>query len=280
MPSLLFMPEESIGNDNSGTLVSVINADTFGNLINNTRVQGLQNIGSKSFSAYPLVVGTDLPAKNESNYVANDNTGSLMGILNADTSSTLLDNSKLGGPLISSITGNNGITVINPSAGAGGASLGLSNVPNNVMAGPLLISLVAGTGIDITDLPSSGTGSPTISATATGNIVATATETEITSTAATTVVDYTPTTTGAFKINCFFRVTTATTDVGVTVTYYDAAAVAQTLTLVPASTSLSPDNYSLPATFIAAGSGGAIDVNVTAGTTDQVYVTAQIERMI
>jgi hypothetical protein len=41
-------------------------------------------------TSYPLTIEKDIPGPNESNYVANDNTGNLLDIVNSDTSSTTL----------------------------------------------------------------------------------------------------------------------------------------------------------------------------------------------
>jgi hypothetical protein len=46
-------------------------------------------------SSYPLTIGKDIPGPNESNYVANDNTGNLLNIANTDTSSTTLSALKM-----------------------------------------------------------------------------------------------------------------------------------------------------------------------------------------
>jgi hypothetical protein len=46
-------------------------------------------------SSYPLTIGKDIPGPNESNYVANDNTGNLLNIVNSDTSSTTLSALKM-----------------------------------------------------------------------------------------------------------------------------------------------------------------------------------------
>jgi hypothetical protein len=46
-------------------------------------------------SSYPLTIGTDIPGPNESNYVANDNTGDLLDTINSDTSSTTLSALKM-----------------------------------------------------------------------------------------------------------------------------------------------------------------------------------------
>jgi hypothetical protein len=46
-------------------------------------------------SSYPLTIGRDMPGPNESNYVANDNTGNLLDIVNSDSSSTTLSALKM-----------------------------------------------------------------------------------------------------------------------------------------------------------------------------------------
>ena len=273
--------ESAIVNDNSGALASVINDDTSSVTILNTKVQGLANLGTHAFSGYPLVVGTDIPSKSESAYVANDNTGNLLTIINADTSTVALANGKLAGPLVKSITGNDGITVTNPT-GVGAATLGLSGVANSALAGPLVSSVTAGTGINVSGNPTSGTGSPTISLSSglggTVLIQAIKIEEELTTTAATTVATYTPTATYGYHIQVFVRVVTAATTVTVTLTYYDAATTAHTDTLVP-GTSLAVGAYDVVGSFVVAGSGGAIAVSVTAGTANQVYASAVIAQM-
>jgi hypothetical protein len=52
--------EQSVVVDNTGTLVQDINADTSANTIVNAKVQGLVNLATHAFSAYPLVPGTDV----------------------------------------------------------------------------------------------------------------------------------------------------------------------------------------------------------------------------
>ena len=59
MSSLMLVEESLVGNDNSGTLLAVANADTSGVLLDNDKVQGLINLGTNRFSTYPLVLGTD-----------------------------------------------------------------------------------------------------------------------------------------------------------------------------------------------------------------------------
>jgi hypothetical protein len=59
--SIYIIQESFITNDNTGTLVSVINSDTSSTEILNSKVVALVNLGSHSFSAYPLVLGVDVP---------------------------------------------------------------------------------------------------------------------------------------------------------------------------------------------------------------------------
>ena len=244
--------EAGVQNDNTGTLVSVINADTNAATINNTKVQGLVNLGSHAFTGYPL------------------------------------SNSDLKGALVSSlaVTANNGITqsVSNPTGvGTGTITLGLSGVPNNVLAGPLLDSVTAGTGIDVSSNPSSGTGSPTISAKDTTNTVDSADGTEITSTTATTVLTYTPTATGLFDVSLFLEVTTAATTVTATLTYYDEeAAASDTINLTPSGgVSLAVGEYTFPVVpSLRCGTTDPVAVSITAGTANQVYASGWIREAI
>jgi hypothetical protein len=46
-------------------------------------------------TSYPLTIGKDIPGPNESNYVANDNTGNLLNIINSDSSSVLVSALKM-----------------------------------------------------------------------------------------------------------------------------------------------------------------------------------------
>jgi len=174
--------------------------------------------------------------------IVNDDSGTLMGILNADTSTVTLSNGKLGGPLLD--------------------------------------GLVAGTGISISGVPTSGVGAPTISATNASTVVASATETEITATTTTTVLTYTPSATGQYNVQVSFRVVTATTTLTITASWYDAAGTAQTYTWLNAVPVAVGDYVLLPLDGFAAGSGGAITVSVTAGTANQVYVTGRIEQQV
>ena len=100
-------------------------------------------------------------------------------------------------------------------------------------------------------------------------------EQEITVTTGQTVLTYTPTTSGLFRISFYFRVITAATDVTVTVTTTDATG-AQTWDVLPL-TSEAVGSYQLDSITVGATAGDAIDVVVTAGTANQVYFSSSIE---
>ncbi len=100
-------------------------------------------------------------------------------------------------------------------------------------------------------------------------------EQEITVTTAVTALSYTPTTSGLFRISFYFRVTTAATDVTVTVTTTDATG-AQTWDVLPLA-SEAVDSYQLDPITVAGTAGDAIDVVVTVGTANQVYFSSSIE---
>ncbi len=68
---------------------------------------------------------------------------------NGTWTGTAIPNAMLAGNLVDSITGNNGITVTNPT-GVGSATLGLSGLANTVLSGPLVSGITAGTGITTT----------------------------------------------------------------------------------------------------------------------------------
>lgn len=149
---------------------------------------------------------------------------------------------------------------------------------NTKLAGPLVTGLKAGSGITITGNPASGVGEVTVALSggkgSSPIIEAVAVETEIASTTATTLVTVTPTATTGYIIYGFFR-TTATTDVTGTLTFYDASGASQTDTIVPKN-SFAAGVYSIGPSFVAAGTGGAVALSLTAGTANQVYGSATI----
>ena len=75
MAAFVVVPETDLANDNSGQVVTIINADTSSALISRGK----------------------LPASSESEFVANDNTGNLVAIINADTSAAVIANGRVQG---------------------------------------------------------------------------------------------------------------------------------------------------------------------------------------
>lgn len=106
------------------------------------------------------------------------------------------------------------------------------------------------------------------------SVLATATETELTTTGATNVVTYTPSSAGNFEIGIYFRVVTATTTVTVTVTWTDVTG-AQTLTLLNGVSEVT-GSYAMTKFMINSAASDAITVTFTAGTSNQVYASASI----
>ncbi len=100
-----------------------------------------------------------------------------------------------------------------------------------------------------------------------------ASEVELTTTGSTSIVSYTPTAQGNYLVSVYFRVVTATTTVTVTVTYTDSTG-SQTITVLNAQ-SEATGSYSL-ATLPINATAAAITVSATAGTANQVYVSAAI----
>lgn len=95
----------------------------------------------------------------------------------------------------------------------------------------------------------------------------------LTTTGSTSVATHTPSAQGNFVAYIYYRVITAATDVTVTVTYTDGTG-SQTNTVLSAQSS-PVGSYSCVPVFINATTS-AISVNATAGTANQVYVSASI----
>lgn len=95
----------------------------------------------------------------------------------------------------------------------------------------------------------------------------------LTTTGSTSIATHTPSVQGNFVAYIYYRVITSTTDVTVTVTYTDGTG-AQTNTVLSAQSS-PVGSYSCIPVFINATTS-AISVNATAGTANQVYVSASI----
>jgi hypothetical protein len=62
-------------------------------------------------SSYPLTIGKDTPGPNESNYIANDNTGNLLDIVNSDTSNATLSALKMAIDALTIIRANGKLAV-------------------------------------------------------------------------------------------------------------------------------------------------------------------------
>lgn len=99
-------------------------------------------------------------------------------------------------------------------------------------------------------------------------------ETKLTTTAATTVASYTPTTQANFTASVYLRVTSAAT-VTVAVTYNDATG-AQTNPVIT-TLALNVGSYSLVPSYFNAVSGTPVSVQVTANVANAVYASASIK---
>lgn len=97
---------------------------------------------------------------------------------------------------------------------------------------------------------------------------------KITNTSANTVATLTPTVQRNYSVKVYYRVVTGTTTVTITITYTDGSGT-QTLTLVN-GTSQAVGVYTLNSVFINALTTAPITVSTTAGTVNQVYVSASI----
>ncbi len=101
-----------VANDNTGNLVAIINADTWAATISAAKAPGTVPTDSATVAAEVVggaaVPGVStalqrgdhvhaMPAANESNYVANDNTGNLATIINNDTSAVTISTAKAPG---------------------------------------------------------------------------------------------------------------------------------------------------------------------------------------
>lgn len=97
----------------------------------------------------------------------------------------------------------------------------------------------------------------------------------LTSTSATTVLSYTPAATGQFKVSGYLCIANAATSVTVTLTYTSPSG-SQTITLVPQYT-LAVGDYTITATTLEATTSSAITLTATAGTANNVTISAVLE---
>ena len=117
-------------------------------------------------------------------------------------------------------------------------------------------------------LSSTGGGSSTVTQ------KANASDTELTTTTATTIATFTPTTQGNFILSVYYRVVTAATTLTLSAAWDDGTG-AQTYTWVN-STSQAVGSYTLTQLYINATTSAAISISATAGTANQVYVSGTI----
>lgn len=104
---------------------------------------------------------------------------------------------------------------------------------------------------------------------------ANASDTLLTNTSPTDVLDYTTIAAGNFLVAVYLRVVTGTTNVTVNCTYTDQTG-AQTQVLVPAATPTVVGSYPIVPVYINAANATSIKVTATAGTANQLYVSATI----
>ena len=103
---------------------------------------------------------------------------------------------------------------------------------------------------------------------------ANASDTELTTTTATTIATFTPTTQGNFILSVYYRVVTAATTLTLSAAWDDGTG-AQTYTWVN-STSQAVGSYTLTQLYINATTSAAISISATAGTANQVYASGTI----
>jgi len=103
-------------------------------------------------------------------------------------------------------------------------------------------------------------------------------ELELTSTSQTQVCSFTPSSTGMFIIDVFVRVTVATTALTLSASWTDASGMAQSYVWENGTNITIGNRLELPI-IITAQSGSQITVYATAGTANQVYVSATISQI-
>lgn len=104
--------------------------------------------------------------------------------------------------------------------------------------------------------------------------LAAATETELTTTSATTLVSATPSAVGLVSVAVFWRIVTATTTISLSIAWTDAGGTAHTDTVL-SGVSQAVGTY-VQHTEMVSGAD-AITVSMTAGTASQVYASAALE---
>ena len=100
-----------------------------------------------------------------------------------------------------------------------------------------------------------------------------ASDVQLTTTSPTTIATFTPPAQGNYKVDIYYRVVTATTNVTITLTWTDGSG-AQTSSIIPL-TSTAIGSYIVPPTYVNS-TASAITVTATSGTANNLYVSATI----
>ena len=261
------------------------NVPIFGVLASNQSANGIGNVALTVYSNNVIESFNNTLDDGSGNMTATGLITAAGGITLPSGQSFTNSGAYLGSPVVLALSGGTGISVTNPT------SPGTAVVTNTGVT-----SLTAGTGIAL----SGNTGAVTISTTggqtattstpgtvivpalpASGNplapsVVASVFEQEITSTSATTVLSYTPSAAGLYRILIFYRIITASTAITLSLTYTDPGGTAQTDAIVPSATTQSVGNYTATS-LCASAASDALTITLTAGTANQVYISAIIE---
>lgn len=150
---------------------------------------------------------------------------------------------------------------------------GTSFVPTTLTNTGTVTSVSAGTGMSFSTITTSG--SVSIDTTVVPTRKANASETQLTTTSATNVLDYTTGSAGNYIVYIYSRIVTATTNLGINITYTDVTG-SQTLTVIAAATPLAVGSYSETPVYLNCTNATHIRVVCTAGTANQVFVSATI----
>lgn len=101
---------------------------------------------------------------------------------------------------------------------------------------------------------------------------------KLTTTSATNVLKLTPTFAGNYQVNIYYRVINAQTNITIALAWTDGSGV-QTITIVPL-TFEDIGSYLLVPAFINATPATAITITVTAGTANNIFVSATIQGIL
>jgi hypothetical protein len=108
----------------------------------------------------------------------------------------------------------------------------------------------------------------------TGLIVATVDNLQITTTSATTILTFTPTSAGSFRVEPYLYVVTAATTVTLTLTWTDAGGARSDTLINAVSEPVGP--VLVQAVVVESVANQAITLSITAGTANQVYASCRI----